>query len=70
MDFIAFYTLMGAIFTSIVFSYDIACQWFRNMKKRMHQLSHEMWIPPPGFWGASIFYSEASYLWARGKVPV
>ena len=31
MDFIAFYTFMGAILTSIVFSYDIACQWFRNL---------------------------------------
>jgi hypothetical protein len=33
MDFIAFYTLVGAILTSIVFSYDIACQWFRNINK-------------------------------------
>ena len=49
MDFIAFYTLMGTILTSIVFSYNIACQWFQNIKKRMLRLPCEMWIPSESF---------------------
>ena len=49
MDFIAFYTLMGAILTSIIFSYDITCQQFQNIKRWMLHLLCEIWIPPGSF---------------------
>jgi len=66
MDFIAFYTLMGAILTSIVFSYDIACQWFRNLKTRMLQLPCEMWIPPPSF-VALRFFIPKLHIYGHGE---
>ena len=55
MDFIAFYTLMGAILTLIVFSYDIACQWSRNIMNRMLELPREMWISHQHFMGLQFF---------------
>jgi hypothetical protein len=44
MDFITFFGLIGTYITSFVFSYDIACQWSRNLKKRMPQLPKCMQI--------------------------
>ena len=44
MDFLAFYTLIFLALTTIVFSYDITCQWYRNLQTRMLRLPHEMWI--------------------------
>lgn len=38
MDFIAFFGLIGSLLILFTFSYDIICQWSRNLKKRMHQL--------------------------------
>jgi hypothetical protein len=49
MDFILFYTLMGTIFTLLVLSYDIICQWFRNLRKCIPKLPKAMQIPPSVF---------------------
>jgi len=43
MDFILFSTLAG-IMTWLMISYDIACQWSRNLKKRARQLP--LWMQP------------------------
>jgi len=34
-DFILFSTLAGIFMTLLMISYDIACQWSRNLKKRV-----------------------------------
>lgn len=44
MDFIAFFSLIGTALVSFVFSYDIVCQWFKNLKTRMRQLPQCMQI--------------------------
>jgi len=44
MDFILMYTLMGVI-TCLMLSYDIICQWFRNLQKRIPQFPPSMQIP-------------------------
>jgi Kyakuja-Dileera-Zisupton transposase len=38
MDFIIFSAILGTALLMITFSYDICCQWSRNVKKRMPQL--------------------------------
>lgn len=38
MDFIVFFTLLNVIIAQIVLSYDIACQWSRNLSKRIPQM--------------------------------
>lgn len=43
MDFIVFFALT-TILSYIVFSYDIACQWSRNLFKRLRQLPKAMQI--------------------------
>jgi Kyakuja-Dileera-Zisupton transposase len=42
MDFVVFYGLSGTILSRFVFSYDIACQWHRNLSQRMGQLPDVM----------------------------
>ncbi|TDL13645.1 hypothetical protein BD410DRAFT_735067, partial [Rickenella mellea] len=48
MDYIVLSTLIGVIFTSLLFTYDIACQWSKNLFSRMAefppimQLQHAM----------------------------
>jgi Kyakuja-Dileera-Zisupton transposase len=44
MDFIIFYTLIGTVLQLILFSYDIVCQWHRNLAKRLPQLPEVMRI--------------------------
>ena len=44
MDFIIFYTLLNTIFSYLVFSYDIVCQWSRNLFKHLPQLPEAMQI--------------------------
>lgn len=46
MDFIIFSCLFGVITTLIIFSYDICCQWSRNLKKRIPQLPRAMQLSP------------------------
>jgi hypothetical protein len=44
MDFIIFYSLIGTILQLLLFSYDIVCQWHRNLAKRLNQLPEFMRI--------------------------
>lgn len=44
-DFILFATLVGILLLRIVLTYDIACQWSKNIKKRMEDFPPEMRIP-------------------------
>lgn len=37
MDFIVFSTLLGVLVTALTLSYDICCQWSRNLKSRIPQ---------------------------------
>ena len=42
MDFIVFFSLISALAQMILFSYNIACQWSRNLLKRLSQLPENM----------------------------
>lgn len=42
MDYAFLATLIGAFFAMIVMSYDIACQWSRNLVKRVPDFPSEM----------------------------
>lgn len=44
MDFIVFSGLVGLVLTYITFSYDIVCQWSRNLATRVSQLPPYMRI--------------------------
>ncbi|KAJ7029929.1 hypothetical protein C8F04DRAFT_1211870 [Mycena alexandri] len=46
MDYLFFSTLMGVTLLSIVASYDIACQWFRNFWERMAAMPKAMQLRP------------------------
>lgn len=52
MDFIVFFSLIGSYMLSLVFSYDIVCQWSRNLLKRMKQYPSFMQIDPKRILGA------------------
>jgi hypothetical protein len=45
MDFILLFTLIGVLVTQLTLSYDIICQYFRNLGKRLHQFPSWMRIP-------------------------
>jgi len=42
MDFVLFHLLIGTKNEQIMFSYDIACQWSRNLSQRARQLPDSM----------------------------
>lgn len=42
MDFILFHSLIGSRNELLLFSYDIACQWSRNISRRLVQLPESM----------------------------
>ena len=44
MDFIVISALLGTFTLALTFSYDICCQWSRNLAKRMPQLPRFMQI--------------------------
>jgi hypothetical protein len=46
MDFLVLSTLVGVVIIFLTISYDIACQWSRNIKKRMPRFPSFMQIPP------------------------
>jgi hypothetical protein len=46
MDFIVLSTLMDAKPALLTLLYDIACQWSRNLKKRVAQFPENMRLPP------------------------
>lgn len=41
-DFVVLYTLQGQSFTRLVLSYDICCQWSRNLKDRIAAFPESM----------------------------
>lgn len=45
MDFILFSSLVGTVITFLIFSYDIVCQWSRNLRQRHRQLPSWMQLP-------------------------
>jgi hypothetical protein len=45
MDFIVLSTLIGTVFSLLVLSYDIMCQWSRNLSTRMLQFPPHMQLP-------------------------
>jgi hypothetical protein len=49
MDFIVLFTLIGVFITRLMLSYDIACQWSRNLRTRISQFPSWMRIPPSLF---------------------
>ncbi|RDX40145.1 hypothetical protein OH76DRAFT_1423890 [Lentinus brumalis] len=44
MDYLFFSTLIGVIIIILLVSYDIACQWNRNLLSRMASFPVDMWI--------------------------
>ncbi|KAJ7180060.1 hypothetical protein C8R43DRAFT_871124 [Mycena crocata] len=45
MDYLFFSSLIGMTLLSIIASYDIACQWFRNFGDRMKKMPEHMRLP-------------------------
>jgi hypothetical protein len=45
MDYIFFSSLAGTTLDSITVSYDIACQWSKNLKTRMERMPTELHLP-------------------------
>ena len=46
MDFPVFSTLMGVLVIALTLSYDICCQWSRNLKRRVNQFPAAMQVAP------------------------
>ncbi|KAI0696131.1 hypothetical protein C8T65DRAFT_583713 [Cerioporus squamosus] len=44
MDYLFFSTLVGVVIIILLISYDIACQWNRNLLSRMANFPVDMWI--------------------------
>jgi Kyakuja-Dileera-Zisupton transposase len=65
MDFIVFYTLLWIIMTPLVVSYDIACQWSRNLRSRMLRLPQEMRISPLTF-ATTRFFIPKLHIYGHG----
>lgn len=65
MDFIVFSSLIGTIFRLLVFSYDIACQWSRNLPKRIAQLPETMQLDPEQL-KATRFVIPKFHIYAHG----
>jgi Kyakuja-Dileera-Zisupton transposase len=45
MDFIMLFTLLNIAIMQLVITYDIVCQWFRNLRKRNLQFPEWMRLP-------------------------
>ena len=45
MDFLVLATLVGVVWTALVISYDIVCQWSRNFARRVPQFPTWMQLP-------------------------
>jgi hypothetical protein len=45
VDFIIFSALVGIMLSMLVITYDIACQWSKNLQKRMKEFPEHMRIP-------------------------
>ena len=46
MDFIIFSAILGLLVKSLTLSYDICCQWSRNVRRRIQQLPEAMQVSP------------------------
>jgi hypothetical protein len=66
MDFIALYTLHDADLKLLTFSYDIACQWSRNLKDRIRQLPPVM-QPPNRVMDSTKFVIPKMHIYGHGK---
>jgi hypothetical protein len=66
MDFIALYTLHDADLKLLTFSYDIACQWSRNLKDRIRQLPSIM-QPPNRVIDSTKFVIPKMHIYGHGK---
>ncbi|KAH9974339.1 hypothetical protein BGW80DRAFT_1130440, partial [Lactifluus volemus] len=66
MDFIALYTLHDADLKLLMFSYDIACQWSRNLKDRIRQLPSIM-QPPNRVIDSTKFVIPKMHIYGHGK---
>ena len=66
MDFILFYSLMSTMLLYIVFSYDIVCQWSRNLHKRLPQLPDVMRISQEQLANAK-FVIPKFHIYAHGQ---
>jgi hypothetical protein len=66
MDFLVFFTLLGVVFTWITISYDIACQWSRNIAKRIPQFPSWM-QPPPQFLHNAKFVIPKFHIYSHGS---
>src|SRR5215470_5944269 len=51
MDFMVLFTLINTAILRLTLSYDIMCQWYRNLKSRIPQFPSWMRIPPSIFIG-------------------
>jgi hypothetical protein len=66
MDFLVFFTLIGVFLMQLVLSYDIACQWSRNLRTRMRQLPQ--WMRLPNFiWNSITFVIPKFHIYGHGK---
>jgi len=65
MDFILLSTLMHVFLLQLIFSYDIVCQWYRNLRKQLLQFPPFMRIPDPILEKAK-FVIPKFHLWGHG----
>jgi Kyakuja-Dileera-Zisupton transposase len=66
MDFIALYTLHDVDLKLLTFSYDIVCQWSRNLKDRVQQLPSIM-QPPNRVMDSTRFVIPKMHIYGHGK---
>src|SRR5262245_50133717 len=65
MDFILLSTLMHVFLLQLIFSYDIVCQWYCNLRKQLLQFPPFMHIPDPILEKAK-FVILKFHLWGHG----
>jgi Kyakuja-Dileera-Zisupton transposase len=64
MDFIVFFSLISSILHYFVFSYDIVCQWFRNLSKRHSQFPNNIRLSPQQL-NKSVFVIPKFHIYAH-----
>lgn len=65
MDFIIFYGLIGISLLQLIFSYDIACQWHRNLSTRNKQFPPSMQLSK-SLLAAAVFLIPKFHIYAHG----
>jgi Kyakuja-Dileera-Zisupton transposase len=66
MDFIVLFTLINVVITLLTLSYDIMCQWSRNLKTRVYQFPPWMRIPD-GLLSTARYVIPSFHIYAHGK---